>query len=521
MRKEYKSIQPGYKIIITYPEKKEGNFSVRGYPVDKNYIRVDNSKIVRKEVKYIEELETKKAFVKNIVEDQLDELLRKKNNSTQNKNVRIETELSKTFNEVLDTGGDYWPWQEGYANQIVAYSRKNIIPWIQENIKENDNFTAVEKLDLQRYLAENRMKHGNFKKNNHYEDALAGVANYMNAFDQIYKVLMSFNSNLKDWNFAIGNRTTPMKHEQIKMLPPKVHKAFRKLVEADIKSKPKYARGAALMDNNLRAGEASAWSKEWMIDMSDFIVVWVLWQEEKGGKTDRLKSEGSYRPVIMDEWGTMVVKKCNELIDDIDETPIPDSQLSAYVRELLYKSGLDDIDFQVALNDLLKHLEYNSAGKPIIDVSAHLLRRNRTSIQCNYCNYSSTERDLYSGHKTKVNRYKYSDPKSGETHRMIAIKNSLYDLNPEISNNPKHKPIDLINVEGGKIFPFPIYRFINSSDKTMILKLNISTTEMGESVSIISSSNVIVKIKSQSKDNNGKRKNENLIGVIKDEEENN
>jgi hypothetical protein len=55
----------------------------------------------------------------------------------------------------------------------------------------------------------------------------------------------------------------------------------------------------------------------------------------------------------------------------------------------------------------------------------------------------------------------------------------------------------------------------------MILKLNISTTEMGESVSIISSSNVIVKIKSQSKDNNGKRKNENLIGVIKDEEDNN
>lgn len=519
MRKEYKSTQPGYKIIITYPTDRERNFIVRGYPVDKNYDRVDNSKIVKRNVKYIEELETKKAFVKNIVDDQLEKLLRNKTNQKEKRENLIETELSKTFNEVLETICDYLPWQESYSENELTYSRRNIIPWIQRNIKDDSDFTAVEKIDLQKELAEKIKSHGNFS--GCYDDALTGAAKHLYAFDQIYKLLMSFNPNLKNWSFAVGNRKTPIKHEQIKMIPFKVHKEFRRLVVADIELKPEYARGAALMDNDLRTGEASACFRECMEDMGDYIVAWVLWQEYKGQKVDRLKSPGSYRPVILDEWGTMVVRKCNALIDDKEGIPIPDSKLSAYVRNLLYKSGVDDDFFQIAFNDSLKHIEHDSEGKPILaDVAAHVLRRHRASIQCNICNYSSAERDIYTGHKSKVSKYGYDNPKWTETHREIAIKNSLYDLNPEVSNNPKHKPIKLFNGDKGEIRPFPIYKFVNSGNTPRALKIDISTEEMGESISIISSRDVMVDLKTRSKGNKGKRINENLIGVIKNEEDN-
>lgn len=518
MRKEYKSKHVGYKIRITYPPGRDSDFTLQAYALDENSYRVDKCKRIRRKVKHAEALDTTIIFAKNAIETQLDKILRVEK-PREEKKPHLDTAMRKAFDAVLRLGSFYLPWGEAYSRNVLTYSRRNIIPWCDDNNVE-ERFTAVEKIDLQQYLAEKIMSHGKFKGS--CEDALIGAAIHMNAFDQLYQLMRSIDPSLPDVSFGIKLKTSRAKVEQTKMLSITCHRKFRFNVCKNIKSKPKHARGAALMDNGLRSGEASAITKDLMRQVGDIIVVWVLYQEYLGDKSDVLKTEDSYRLVVLDEWGSMVVKRCNQLITEEDtvytkKAPIIDTVLSAWVKELLYASGVEEELFIEAHNSELKHLRYDSEGKPILDAAAHILRRNRASIQCNICGFSAIEREVFIGHKKKANRYSYDNPKWDTTIYRIAVKNSLYDLNTEISSNPIHRPIELTKGKKGEVFPFPKYRFRNNSNNYLELKIDMLSCEPGEAMSITGARNLKINLNARSKSSQGKRRNENLIGGINHE----
>lgn len=518
MKKEFKATRTGYHIIVTFPDK-ASNIMVQGYAVDENYVPINGTRKVRRKAKFIEEVEIKISIVRNIVDRELDQLLRSKADRTK-KASNVETIISDTFNMVLDMGADFMPWGERYSNILLTYSKRNIVPWLEEHIGPDGFFTKVERDDLQNSIAEDVRADRRFIGKP--EDALANAARYLNAFDQIYILMRDLNSELKDWSFTVTSSKILPRREQEKMMPTKCHLKFRRLVEERIEKEPKYARGAALMDNDLRAGEAAAVNKHYIEDNGEFMIVSVVWQEYKGKRVAVLKTKGSYRTIVLDEWATSVVRKCNKLIKDEDvdseEAPLIGSKLSAWVRDLIYKSGVTEEYIKDAFKAASKHLECRSDGKMYPDAPAHILRRHRASIMCNICGYTSAERDLYLGHKRKTNKYLINNPQWDTTQKRIAIKNSLYDLNPEVSNNPLYSPINLRVGDEGELYPFRTYRFINRGDTSIVLNIDIITEEPGQEISIDSPQEAIFHLKMRSEKMQGKRRNENLIGGIEDEE---
>lgn len=519
MKRAFKATRTGYHILVTHPDK-ESNITVRGYAVDENFYQINGSRTVRRKAKFKEEVEIKISVVKNIVDKELDKLLG--SNSDKKKEMpNVETEFRKTFNMVLDMGSDHMPWGESYSNLLLTYSRRHIIPWLEENIGPDGDFSKVERDDLLNFIAEDVRSDCRFRGKP--EDALANASRYLNAFDQIYTLMRDLNLDLKDWSFTITSSNIQPRREQEKMMPTKCHLKFRRLVEERIAKEPKYARGAALMDNNLRTGEASAVNKHYIEDNGELMIVNVVYQEYKGKRVSVLKTKGSYRKIVMDEWAASVVRKCNNLIKDEEvdneDAPLIDAKLSAWVRDLLIKSGVNEEYFRDAFKDASKRLECNSDGKMYPDVAAHILRRHRGSIMCNICGYTSAERDLYLGHKRKTNKYLIDNPQWDTTQKRIAIKNSLYDLNPEVSNNPLYSPINLSAGDEGELFPFKTIRFANNGDATIVLTIDILTEEPGQEISITSPHEAKFHLKMRSDNKmHGKRKNENIIGGIENEE---
>lgn len=514
MRVEFKSRHENCKIIVTYPTTRDSNFSVRAYAVDKNYIPLDEIKEVRRKVKNKEALDITILFARNAVESKLDNIFRPKIRKVDD-GEQLDTPFSLAFKTVLNLGYHSFPWSEHYTHDVLVYSKRNIVPWYVRNIE--DKFTIVELNDLEKFLANKIMTHGNFSGN--YEDALAGAANHLAAFEEVYGLMMSIDPSLPPQTFKTKSKTGRTKVEQEKMMSPSCHLEFRRRLEEKIETEPKKVRAAAFMDNDLRTGEASAMTKDLMASIEDIIVAWVLYQEDNGGKNDVLKSKDSYRRVVLDEWGSLVVKRCNELITeedtvDCNKAPVMDSDLSSFVKEILLESGVEEELFVQAKNSELRHLKHDTDGTPIIDISAHILRRNRASIRCNICGFSATERDVFIGHKKRVSRFTYDSPQWDSTIKRIIVKNSLYDINQNISLNPKHKPIELIKGVKEEVFPFPVMRFKNNSDTDLVLDIDIKSCEPGESISIEGSDYLKVNLERRSTNNNGKRRKENLIGGV-------
>ncbi|NCU28796.1 MAG: hypothetical protein EOM85_03960, partial [Candidatus Moranbacteria bacterium] len=299
MKKEFKSRHEGYKIIVTYHPNKDSDFFVRAHAVDRNYDRVDKCKDVKRRVNNKEGLETIIIFARNSVETQLDHIFRAKKPQTVGEEL-VETPFNIAFNKVQNLDSSFFPWAETYKKNVLTYSRRNIVPWFAKNVE--DRFTMIESQDLQEFLAEKIKKHGNFRGT--HEDALAGAAIHLNAFKETYSLMQSIDSGLPDISFNVFTKNTRYRVEQPKSISPECHLAFRHNVEKHIDTDPIKARGAALMDNGLRTGEASAVTKDMIIQIGHIVLVKVLFQEHEGKKSCDLKSKDSYRTIVLDEWGS-------------------------------------------------------------------------------------------------------------------------------------------------------------------------------------------------------------------------
>jgi len=488
----------GVRVHLTWPDR-DHDICVTGRAINKSDgAWVDGIKKVRKTAAHKSDLDFIKGNVINSVVKQLETIEHAKIAVIDNRAV-IDTSnimvnvFYKLFagdidDSVKDTPYYIYPWGPTTQRAHLVYFHRNVLPVIQKYEFDSD-FTEVEKNDLIQKLSDvalNRMDRE--LSIDILEEAKTIAIKHMNEADRIYSELRYNCPTLPDIDLRVEMRRRRKKTEQLKRLPFFIHKNFRLLIEEAINTQPYYARAAILMDSaGERSGEAAAAWQGLFEDHGSFMVVWVMEQDDRGRRTDRLKSKSSYRYIVLDEWGMTMLRRCNSIIGPEsreDNSSVKDIDLSGWVRNKLREAGCTDEYLRDAYDDMTYNPEFSADGKPVRDIAAHIMRRNRASIWRNYCAYTQDELDYALGHANRKKLFEKANMLSSETLANLAYKNSRYDMFPDITINPKHKPVSITDEQEMSVMPFDEYRIKNDSDAEMVIDFDLLAMEAGEIVSI-------------------------------------
>ena len=183
------------------------------------------------------------------------------------------------------------------------------------------------------------------------------------------------------------------------------------------------------------------------------------------------------------------------------------------------EAGCTDDYLRDAYADMESNPEYNADGKPIRDIAAHICRRNRASIWRNYCGYTQQELDYCLGHKSAKKKFEKENPLSEGTFKALAQKNAHYDMFPDLSISPKHRPIALMGEESNEIPPFDEVRIRNTSDHHIIVKIDALAMEAGETIVIDMPRDGAPEFVDRTVSNGGKRMSAYVIGYLLDGKE--
>ena len=520
----------GIRVHLTWPQK-DNNITVIGTAIHaSDGIRVDGVQPIRHNAKTKEDIEFAQSVVVNKITEKIEFSQKRESISSTGKNtLSYKSLMVKIFLELFgpdidekrtDNAHNIYPWAPSTQKACVVYFCRNILPKIQDCEVESD-FTAVEKEDLIKELTQIALKR--MEKKEDIDEARVIAIRHMNDADRIYSEMRYHEPSLPHIDLRCDVQRRRKKTEQLKRLPFQIHKKFRGLIETSIAEVPLMARAAIMMDSaGARSGEAAATWSGWHEDYGDFMVVKILYQEEKGRRIDRLKSKDSYRCVVLDEWGTAMIRRCNELIGDeelSEVSPLIDTDLSAWVRSKLREAGCTDDYLREAYMDMEQNPEYTADGKPIRDIAAHICRRNRASIWRNYCGYTQEELDYCLGHKNVKKRFEKENPLAEGTFKVLAQKNSHYDMFPSLSISPKHRPIALMGEESKEIPPFDEVRIQNTSDYHVIVKIDALAMEAGETIVIDMHRDGVPEFVDRTVSNRGKRMNAYIVGTLQNEKE--
>lgn len=526
-KKDVDSRLEGIRVHLTWPQK-EKNITVIGTAIHaKNGIRVDGVKQVRQNARTKNDIEFAQSIVVNKITESVEDSQKKERMKLHGADaLSYNCLMVKAFFDLFgaiidsrrtDTAQIIHPWAESTQRACVIYFYRNVLPQIQDVEFEAD-FTAVEKEDILKKLTE--LARNRMKEKDDEEEARNIAIRHLNDSDRIYSEMRYHEPSLPEIDLRCDVKRRRKKTEQLKRLPLTIHKKFREVIEESMDDNPYMARAAVLMDSaGARSGEAAATWSGWHDDYGTFVVVKILAQEEKGMRIERLKSKDSYRVVVLDEWGTKMIRKCNEKIgaeEFTEQSPLLDINLSLWVRTKLREAGCTDDYIREAFTDMTQNPEYNANGKPIRDIAAHICRRNRASIWRNYCGYSQDELDYALGHRNSRKRFEKNDPTSLETFKKLARKNAHYDMFPDISDSPKHRPMEISGAGELEIPDFDVVRFINTSNEVIRIKIDALAKEAGERIEIITSMVGHSDLHDRSLPNDGIRRSMCVIGTLVD-----
>lgn len=102
---------------------------------------------------------------------------------------------------------------------------------------------------------------------------------------------------------------------------------------------------------------------------------------------------------------------------------------------------------------------------------------------------------------------------------MLAQKNSRYDMYPESSISPKHRPISLSQGKSIEIVPFDEVRLCNTSEQCILVKIDALATEAGEVIMLDIPRDGTPKFVDRSITNGGRRMYAYIVGTLQDEKD--
>lgn len=480
---------PKVNIHVTWPDKLDSNIKVRAYPVDEKGIRIpgilDSTKIARapEEIPLIQE------ELREIVLDKMHPKTKPKIKSRLRKGELDEdTPAVQAFQKLEKSDIKIGRWGEESQKKALQYFRRNTLADIQYCLDDED-FGPDQREELHQKFKEAAFKHGNSKNNIAKAEEVA--SGHMADAGIIYGAMMAIDERLPYLSLLNGERKKAPQTEQIKMIPINIHIKFRKIVGEAIDSEPKYARGAALMDAGLRSGEAAAALPMDMYDTGRYIVMNVQAQETDKKRNLKLKSKAAYRPVPLDEWQTNTIRRCSQKIEteeryeDPEKAPLEGGKLSAWVKRALIDAGCDG-DFMAAVyRHMLLYPETDADGKEVDDISAHVLRRHRATMQATIMGYTRKEMEVTLGHEVKITEAEKQSFKTREVQDRLAYKNSRYDIMSQISGPSSFSLLKLQPGDELELKPLREILIENASLEPQEFSIEMDATVIGETIYIV------------------------------------
>lgn len=462
----------------------DGNYVtvLRAYPVYKGGIRVDGYKVLKRKAHSKAEIDIVKDQLKNAFMQQM-KRKPKSEGTAARKGVRLDesTPMVTAFrilekSEMLDNR-----WKSTTKYQYLTYFERHILPIIQFCEVPSD-FGQRELEELQQALVDDILHHGN--SNGILDNAVGGANEHLQQARTIYEFMRTINPFLPEIRILRETKAIRVRSEQPKSLPNSVVIGLRKEIETLLETNPILARAAAIMHSGgPRTSESAAVIQSDMVVNEDFVLLVVDYQEQDGKRVPSLKKDASHRRVVLDEWGSVIVKRANQLIGpepEADDAPITAKELSEWIKVTLNKLGCGEEYWTSAIKDMGSNPEYDKSGAPSTDVAAYILRRDAESRWANICGLSKEEQDIQLGHKRYTKgkkRLRLTDP---NVYKTIAKKLRRY--NP---GSLTDAPCEIFNLYHGideKLIPFGEYKLANTSCEPLKLTVIMKNAEPGDSI---------------------------------------
>lgn len=454
MYKDQKTADPKVLVHITYSTQSDGRIRLRGYAMDsESKIKLDGARIVRRTATCNELIQATESQLVTAVMKQLAASSASKRGQKHSiaKKGHYTTPVSDIVTSILNRPEvtiNPEKWARSTQNRALKHYQRNFIPTIESIMQLNGTVSSDDVDEYRSLLSRNALANGRSKGN---PDTAATTS-----FNALYQDLVVHNWFVENhpelglpsitYNGLI--RTKKVQIEQAKSIPEEIRAEYVELLERSVAVEPCKVYCAVLMlDAALRTAEACAVSLDEIIFSGKVSKVLVLWQMQNGVRTEYMKTESSYRQVVLSYWGITMLLRCIDAMIDagivIDaEHPaiINHNELSAWVKQKLIACGLteDFLSNARALQELAP--DPDSTGKPI-DICAYIQRRDRASRWRSICGLSADTVDYLLGHR----RLAPVQPDYRLYDEQCAIAEQLERdvYTPEITLNPAYCPITL------------------------------------------------------------------------------
>lgn len=263
--------------------------------------------------------------------------------------------------------------------------------------------------------------------------------------------------------------------------------------------------GVIMLTGMTRTAEACAPKYGDILLCGDYAVYGVIWQAQNGVRIADLKTNSSYRLIILPKYAVdaLLSRKAYLQNQGYSETAIqqmyvvskPDnpkvmanpSDLSTFVRKLLSLAGCNHAFWSAADNLMLDEPDLDPNNNPESDVCAYVLRRNACTMFCNVCGMLPDMVDALMGHKLsckcQTDWYAYLRRPDNWPKVAAQMERVIYD--PAHSANPAFRPIALhtgmkMDLDEGQC----AFKLIVGEESVHLL-CQLETLECGDTITIL------------------------------------
>lgn len=512
MKKNILLKQGGYEVRCSWNAKKD-NPKITATLYNEKGVRAKDYSRKQKTAKSKAEIEYRIQQLVNQFEEELKPKPTYKRNKESSFSGYVDSRISSAFNLLEDSGVLEDEWAKSTIDKYISKFKKFIMP----AISPPETFDELKRTELEEKIEQSIKKNAKKgKKTNARKDTQV----YLNAGETIYGFMQEIDPSLPDVQLKSSSyRLAALRREMPKHIPISVQIKFEEAVMDLIDVDPILARAIAVFHSGgLRNSEAASIIGRDLIFNTDYTIIDVSTQEIKGKRDSNLKTPASYRKVVLDVWGEFVVKKTTEIIgknENVEFAPITSERISKKIKELLLQCGISEEYIKIATLDMEQYPDYDDDGRPVTDVTAYILRRNRASIWANYCGLSTEAIDYMLGHKRYNNKDMGFDEKDPSSFAAIAEKIKFTNFHESFKRN--NEAVLCVETFNETHLPSnPTIRILNDSNKKIKLKVWFQTKEPGDAI-VFSGEGKIVSIKTTSS-RHSRRPHTTLVGHVEKED---
>jgi len=485
------------KVAINYTQYANGQIHLSGYGID---AAVGLKLTQLKERTRTAPNEEQRAYYEHILIEKITADF-EKNMSEKKMPCSAEHPFSEAFNEIPQDQRQYLCPPQWRASSTRTQHLSYFINICEQYLDPcGDELSAEDLADIVRQMEEKTAKHKNSSQNP--ARLVMTTERHIESFNSIYKRLREMSDReLPEIELPCIHSVKQHNTEQCKAISEDVRVRMAALLLENI-SNGLALGGVIMMTGAARPAEACALKFGELIIKDDYVVSRIIWQVSGGKRVSKLKTESSYRTIIMPKFTADCIRlrmkylrslgySDAEIMDMYTVTKWDDPtvmanprNLSEYLRKFLILAGCDSAFMESAEALMRSEPEMVGENKQETDVCAYILRRNCCTMYVNACGMDPDLVDVLMGHELIRKSRKAWElfVKQSDNWPVIAAMMERVIFDPEHSANPTFRPVDLGTVPEyhaeGQI------RFVLTTSCEAHYHFSIETMEAGDSVMI-------------------------------------